>query len=180
MPSEQQSSTTPLDERDSARTPRYLFEWLNDMFTFSIDLCASHDNALCPVYYTAEQDALIQPWHQYRAGFCNPPYSDTQPWMMKAIAEAAHGFTTVMVLPSPRGQLYAGSCLYGVASEIRHIIGRVSFLDPRGHPMVGNTNGTIVAVYRGHDLGHTRYMHITREEIEESGQRRLALLEGRS
>lgn len=61
---------------DSAKqdweTPDELFQPLDEEFHFTLDVCATPENAKCPSYYTEEDDALIQEWH----GTCwmNPPF----------------------------------------------------------------------------------------------------------
>lgn len=51
------SSKTDLWE-----TPQYLFDKLNKKFHFTIDVCATKENAKCKKYYTKEQDGLSQEW----------------------------------------------------------------------------------------------------------------------
>ena len=43
-------------------TPQQLFDDLNAEFRFTIDACATPENAKCPAYYTREQDGLKQKW----------------------------------------------------------------------------------------------------------------------
>ena len=43
-------------------TPQELFNRLNKEFNFTLDVCASEENAKCPKYYTKEEDALKQEW----------------------------------------------------------------------------------------------------------------------
>lgn len=58
---------------DEWETPHWLYDQLNKTFNFSLDVCATSENAKCPNYYTHEQDGLAQPW----TGTCwmNPSYS---------------------------------------------------------------------------------------------------------
>ena len=42
-------------------TPQELFNRLNQEFNFTLDICASKENAKCHKYYTKE-DALKQEW----------------------------------------------------------------------------------------------------------------------
>jgi phage N-6-adenine-methyltransferase len=91
-----------LDKVDDRRTPRELFDPLNEEFGFTLDVAASYENALTNAYYNLEDDALTQPW----AGvvWCNPPYSDLRPWVLKAWLEWGRGDTEaiVMLLPANR------------------------------------------------------------------------------
>lgn len=43
-------------------TPQELFNRLNKEFNFTLDICASKENAKCPKYYTKEEDALKKEW----------------------------------------------------------------------------------------------------------------------
>lgn len=47
---------------DNWATPQELFNQLNNEFAFTLDPCASADNAKCAQYYTKEQDGLKQNW----------------------------------------------------------------------------------------------------------------------
>ncbi len=48
--------------RDDWETPQKLFDDLNAEFGFTLDPCASHENAKCAKYYTKEDDGLAQSW----------------------------------------------------------------------------------------------------------------------
>lgn len=164
MPSQQQASTTPTDARDEWRTPRFVFDYMARRFNFRLDVAATNENKLCNSWYTREHDALKQDWHLYPA-WCNPPYSKLDPWLAKAVEEAGRGCTTVMLLPTPSGEERWGRWLYDTASEVIFINGRLAFLDSGGKPRAGNNRGSIIAIYRGHDIGHTRYRQIDREDM---------------
>lgn len=43
-------------------TPQTLFNRLNKEFNFTLDICASKENAKCHKYYTKEEDALKKEW----------------------------------------------------------------------------------------------------------------------
>lgn len=86
---------------DYRATPPELFDPLHERFGFTLDVCALPENAKCERYFTPEQDGLRQSW----AGevvWCNPPYSDIQPWVEKAWAEASQAKAVVMLLPANR------------------------------------------------------------------------------
>lgn len=51
------SSSTDLWE-----TPQDFFDHLNAEFNFDVDVCATPDNAKCDIYFTKEQDGLVQSW----------------------------------------------------------------------------------------------------------------------
>lgn len=87
------SSKTDLWE-----TPKSLFDSLDAVFHFDFDLCALPENAKCPLYYTPDQDSLLQDWSIPHTYWCNPPYGrDIHLWIKKAFA---CGRTVVMLLPA--------------------------------------------------------------------------------
>jgi phage N-6-adenine-methyltransferase len=66
---------------DQWRTPDPLWWGINSMFgPFVLDLFADASNAKCDVFYTAEDNALVQDWSERLAelngaAYANPPYS---------------------------------------------------------------------------------------------------------
>lgn len=167
MPSQQQTSQTPIDSRDEWRTPRFVFDYMNRAHRFDIDLAASKDNHLCVTHITRETDALQASWAaRGHRGWCNCPYSGIDPWLSKAVEEAKQGFTSVFLIPTPNGEDRYGTNVFNVASEVIFITGRLAFLRPDGTPVSGNTRGSCFVVYRGFDLGSTRYRHINRDAMK--------------
>lgn len=72
-------------------TPQAFFDELNAEFHFTLDPCATPQNAKCPKYYTKEQDGLSQSWDGERV-FCNPPYGrEIGKWIEKASREVCGG-----------------------------------------------------------------------------------------
>ena len=49
-------------ESDEWSTPQDLFDKLNEEFKFTLDPCATAENAKCKRYFTAEQNGLLQDW----------------------------------------------------------------------------------------------------------------------
>ena len=43
-------------------TPQDLYNKLNDEFNFTLDPCATKENAKCSKYYTQEDDGLSKDW----------------------------------------------------------------------------------------------------------------------
>lgn len=58
---------------DEWATPADFFRALDAEFHFTLDACATPENAKCPKYYTREQDGLAQDWSGETV-WCNPPY----------------------------------------------------------------------------------------------------------
>ncbi|MFV4869122.1 phage N-6-adenine-methyltransferase [Citrobacter freundii] len=81
---------------DQWRTPDLLFWGINALFgPLVLDLFADDDNAKCPAWYTAEDNALTQEWSERLAelggaGYGNPPYSRSQYYEKQAITGMTH------------------------------------------------------------------------------------------
>lgn len=74
-------------DTNSRGTPQGIIDCINEHWPIQLDACASAWNAKCENYYSLErgEDSLALRW---RAGtWCNPPYSDIQPWWEKALSE---------------------------------------------------------------------------------------------
>jgi site-specific DNA-methyltransferase (adenine-specific) len=54
-------------------TPQDLFDVLNKEFHFTVDVCATKENAKVSKYFTKSQDGLSQDWTGETV-WCNPPY----------------------------------------------------------------------------------------------------------
>ena len=105
-------------------TPDELFDPLNTEFGFTLDVCATVENAKCADYFTESDDALKRAWH----GVCwmNPPFGTQGAWVRKAYQEAQSGHATVVcLLPSRTNTNWWHD--YCVNGEIRFIRGRPKF-----------------------------------------------------
>lgn len=93
-------STDP--DKDDRITPDAIFTALDAEHHFTIDVAASHRNTRCHRYYDVVSNGLEHSW----AGeivWCNPPFSEIEPWIEKAFAEVATGCRkVVMLLPANR------------------------------------------------------------------------------
>lgn len=66
-------------------TPKWLYDKLDCEFVFTLDPCATEENAKCEEYFTKEQDGLKQDWTGNV--FVNPPFKDVKKWVEKAWEE---------------------------------------------------------------------------------------------
>jgi hypothetical protein len=75
-------------------TPQDLFDKLDREFGFTLDVCATADNAKCAKFYTKAEDGLAQPW----SGVCwmNPLHGKTWQTGYRADASGNHSFTRRM------------------------------------------------------------------------------------
>lgn len=99
----QVSARGAIDEVDDRETDPRLFEPLHERFSFTIDVAANHHNAKLPRYYTLHDNGLSKSWAGERV-WCNPPFSDIEPWVRKAAASIAAGEArlVVMLIPANR------------------------------------------------------------------------------
>ncbi len=152
-------SKTKLELRDSWSTPQWLFNWLDSIFNFDIDLAANSDNYKCRAYFTIHDNALKMNWSEYnKTGFLNPPYSNIDPWVDKAIEEMKKGFTTVMVIPTLSG-VKRDKKIIDNATGIIFFDGRISFISAEtDKPVGGNDRGTMIVFFEAGGDGSPCYM----------------------
>lgn len=108
-------------------TPQAFFDELDKEFKFTLDPCATPQNAKCARYFTKEVDGLAQSWSGETV-FCNPPYGrDLRKWVEKAYAETANeGTIVVMLIPARTDTQYFHDYIYG-KHEVRFVRGRLHF-----------------------------------------------------
>lgn len=108
-------------------TPQDFFDKLNEEFNFTLDPCATSENAKVSKFYTQEDDGLVQDWTG-EVVFCNPPYGrEIKHWVKKAYDSNA---TTVMLIPARTDTSYWHNFIHDKA-EIRFIRGRLKFGDSK-------------------------------------------------
>jgi site-specific DNA-methyltransferase (adenine-specific) len=110
-------------------TPQDLFDMLDAEFHFTLDPCATPENAKCERFFTKEDNGLLQDWYCERA-FVNPPYGrEISKWVEKSYHEALYnGALVVMLIPARTDTRYWHDFVMN-AEEIRLIKGRLYFGD---------------------------------------------------
>lgn len=109
-------------------TPQDFFDSLDDEFHFTLDVCATRENAKCARFYTKEANGLHQPWDG--VVWCNPPYGrEIGKWVFTAaVASGVRGTTVVMLLPARTDTRWFHEYIYQKDRvEIRFIRGRLKF-----------------------------------------------------
>lgn len=129
-------------------TPWDFYAALDAEFDFTLDPCATADNAKCPKFYTREQDGLAQSWAGERV-YMNPPYGKgIAKWVRKA-AESARtengAQVVVCLLPARTDTAWFHDYIYGKADEIRFLRGRLKFSESK----VAAPFPSMVVVFRG-------------------------------
>jgi phage N-6-adenine-methyltransferase len=113
-------------------TPQHIFDALHREFKFTLDPCATPENAKCPTYYTRDDDGLSKDWAGHTV-FMNPPYGDQiGKWVRKAWLESLNGTTVVCLIPSRTDTSYWHDYVMK-ATELRFIYGRVTFGGVKRH-----------------------------------------------
>ena len=110
---------------DEWATPQDFFDMLDAEFRFTLDVCATAENAKVSQYFSKLDDGLSQPWE----GVCwmNPPYGrGIGGWVRKAYESSLGGATVVCLIPARTDTAYWHD--YAMrAAEIRLVRGRLHF-----------------------------------------------------
>lgn len=110
-------------------TPQTFFDALDAEFRFTLDPCASSANTKCATYFTKEQDGLVQDWGRHRV-FCNPPYGRSMvQWARKCFEASRQGALVVLLAHARTDTRWFHQWVYGKATEIRFVRGRLRFGD---------------------------------------------------
>lgn len=155
-------STTNPETRDRTRTPKWLFDALNSVYHFQLDVACLPETALCERYLTPTIDALSVNWGDFLPSlkrapwvWLNPPYSNIGPWVEKARIEQRNGIGTVMLVPLDKSaKWYANNGASEVCELVggRHhgkwVPGRVNFVDAEtGEEIKGNPKGSMLLMF---------------------------------
>ena len=114
-------------EKQTWETPLDFFSKLDQLFSFTLDACASDENAKVANYYTEEQDALLQDWQG--VVWCNPPYGRGQiKFIEKAYQESVkHGSVVVCLIPARPDTKVWQDLIFNHADQVCFIKGRLKF-----------------------------------------------------
>ncbi len=108
-------------------TPPDVFAPLDAEFQFTLDPCATPQNAKSSRFFNEAIDGLLQSWQGERV-FMNPPYGrEIYAWTRKAREEARHALV-VGLLPASTDLAWWHEDIVAAKAEVRYIRGRVRFL----------------------------------------------------
>ena len=111
--------------KDTWETPQDLFDRLDAIHHFDIDVCATPETAKCQRFFTPADDGLAQDWHLMTC-FMNPPYGRAIGlWMSKAVEEWRKGAKVVCLVPSRTDTAWWHD--YAMQGRIEFIRGRLKF-----------------------------------------------------
>jgi len=126
---------------DDRALPAVDFALLQSRFRFTIDVAAAQHNAKLPRFHSIENCGLEASWAGERV-YCNPPYSDIRPWIIKAWRET-EAELIVMLLPANRTEqrwwqdlIEARRDRNGSPLRVEFLSGRLRFLKP-GQNVIG-------------------------------------------
>lgn len=90
--------------------------------------------------------------------FCNPPYGRTiGDWVRKAYEESLKpGTQCVLLIPARTDTAYWHDWIFGKASEIRFLRGRVKFVGEDGESKQSAPFPSAVVIYRGNNYRYAR------------------------
>ncbi|EEF2269323.1 phage N-6-adenine-methyltransferase [Salmonella enterica] len=181
---------------DQWRTPDLLFWGINAMFgPLTLDLFADDDNAKCPVWYTADDNALVQDWAEMLesiggAAFGNPPYSRSQYHEKQAITGMTHIMDHTMEMREKGGRyvflVKAATSETWWPEDADHIMfirGRIGFDLPVWFVPADDKQKTTGAFFAGaiaifdKSWRGERFSYISRTELEEKGKAFMPLVE---
>lgn len=106
-------------------TSQELFDLLDSIFHFTLDPCATAENAKCKKYYTIQDDGLSKSWAGERV-FVNPPFGhQISKWVKKSFLESKNALV-VLLLPVRTDTSYWHEYIFDKAS-VYFIKGRLYF-----------------------------------------------------
>ena len=109
---------------DDWATPQDLFDELNAIHKFTLDVCASPSNAKCANYFTKDTNALEREW--YGVCWMNPPYGrEIGKWMKKAYETSFNNSKVVCLVPARTDTAWWHD--YAMKGKITFLRGRLKF-----------------------------------------------------
>jgi site-specific DNA-methyltransferase (adenine-specific) len=124
-------------------TPQHYFDALDARHHFTLDVCATAENAKCAAYFTRADDGLAQRWTG--RVWCNPPYGRAIGlWLRKAWESVESGDAELVVLLVPARVDTAWWHDYAARGEVEFLRGRLRF----GGAESGAPFGSALVVFR--------------------------------
>ena len=112
-------------EHQEWETPPEMFDELNRVFKFTLDVCAHEGNHKLDNYFSVEDNGLEKDWSG--SCFMNPPYGrEIEQWIKKAYEETLKGVKVVALIPARTDTKWFQYCWK--ADYLYFIKGRVKFL----------------------------------------------------
>lgn len=164
-------SKTPDVVRDLWSTPKEVVAWMAKEYgDYDLDAAASEDNKVCEKFYSKETNCLKRWWGNNKHVWLNPPYSNPDPFVLKAIEQMEHGNQIDMLLPADNSTAWFSDA-QKAAAEVIWITGstwedsgvkysrsgRLAFTSAlTGEAVSGNNKGSVIFVMRKLKEGETQ------------------------
>lgn len=109
-------------------TPQELFDKLDRIFSFTLDVASTHENTKCEKHFTIEDDGLSQSWSG-ETFWMNPPYGrEISKWVKKAYESSLiPGTAGVILVPSRTDTSWWHN--YCMKGDIYFVRGRLKFVN---------------------------------------------------
>lgn len=130
-------------ENHSWETPDDIFNELNRIFNFNLDVCANENNHKLDKYFSIDENGLEQRWEG--SCFMNPPYGrEIGKWIKKAYEESLNGAKVVALVPARTDTKWFQYCWK--ADYLYFIKGRVKFLE-NGKSVGSSTFPSVLVIW---------------------------------
>lgn len=172
-------SKTDPEHKDHWATPQWVVDGL---FRFveekglvpkgleTLDVCASELNPKCPYYIDEETNTLTSEWGDDQLCWLNPPYSNVQPFLEKAIEETGNGNYTVALLKNDCSTKWFNYAIENASAVIFITLGRIGFVSAVSGESVGGNNFSSVAfLFAPYQSGNVKTYYISKNQLEELG-----------
>ena len=121
-----------VNHNDTFNTPDYLFNQLNEVFQFDLDVACDSTNCKTANGFKFDkgENGLEKDWNG--RVFCNPPFSEKDKWIKKACYEVYQKSCPIVVMVLPLNCMSTKTFYdYIIKNNIAYEIlkGRVQFLD---------------------------------------------------
>lgn len=171
-----QSSKTEAEHKDLWATPQEIVDGLLSYVEnkglvpsglSKLDVCANKHNKKCERFITEQQDTLVTPWGEGNLCWLNPPYSNVQPFLNKAVAEAANGNYTVALLKNDCSTKWFHYAAKNAIAVVYIMLGRISFISAMtGETIKGNNFSSVTFIF-GPERKGLRSLYVTKQKLGE-------------
>ena len=135
-------------------TPQWLFDKLNAKFKFTLDVCATKENAKCVKYYDKNIDGLKQSWLN-EICWLNPPYGKTIAlWMEKAYTTRLNCGTVVALVPVRTDTKWGYD--YCVNTDVWLLKGRLHFSNSKNPAPFPSA----IVIFTSYNIFHGEYFNV--------------------
>ena len=137
---------------DNFETPIYIYNQLNEVYNFTLDVACTSINKKCVEGYMFDKglDSLLLSWKNERC-FCNPPFSQKAEFIRKAHDEVLGNGCPLCVMILPLNSMDSKAFHEYIFGKFSYEIlqGRISFVDPcTGRPKKGNNSGSVIVYFK--------------------------------